>query len=226
MSWGDLKVEEIDENNYEDEKNLHVTTGLVEECLDSENVSEHSHNRLHISRGVSIVSLSEDERTLSRNNSAVDASEKNDEIENEKELTAEEESPQKHEAKESDYWTSPKGAEIADTFEDVKEKKDEMFEAPPNESGPVGEPDFGQKNSLNDFPQQNDNDDAFFKPQAKYDSPGLETLRKSETANELDSESDVEEDPAVKALLKRIKKQRSVLEEILTKEADTQKEGT
>lgn len=63
-------IEEVGSYDFEEKTSFSFSTGIVEEFSDNEGFGERT--KLSVSRGVSIVSVSEDERTLSRNSSMND----------------------------------------------------------------------------------------------------------------------------------------------------------
>lgn len=256
-SWNFTKVEEIEDIYNEEDKgsNASVSQGIVEEWLDSEYPNVQSRQTLEVNRGVSIVSLSEDERTLSRNDSNSDINDKKleeDEESNDKRnferKESSEESPQKYKTNKSDYMTSPTRADVSDSdrdcsFSKITKKKEEnfsseciqeeMFEAPLIKPGLEGkpdidylsEPDFALKsNAAKESNLKINESNSYSCSDREGENKNVEKIP-VRPQNELENESNPEEDPVMKDLLKRIQKQRSVLEDIMTKEAENQNEG-
>lgn len=157
----------------EEKSSFSLSQGIVEEFVDNELFGELRAQNLSISRGVSIVSLSEDERTISRNNSDNMIADQDGHV------TVKRESSLK---------------------EDVELEESEEI---PNLTLPLPRRASAARKA--------------------DDSPKLNGEIKNNVAelSKDDDEDDIS-DPAVSNLLRRIKQQRSVLEEILNKEKEPQ----
>ena len=164
----------------EEKSSFSLSQGIVEEFMDNEMFGEAKSQRLTISRGVSIVSLSEDERSLSRNDSASDLNKNDNTITDvDGHVTVKRESSLKEDV-------------------EMEEKEEEI----PSMTLPLPRRASRSKNE-GEIPKINGD---------------LPNGKKADIADN-DDEDDVS-DPAVSNLLRRIKQQRSLLEEILNKEKE------
>ena len=107
-------------------------------------------------------------------------------------------------------------------FEDDKQSENELQDNEQDDAITEDiekQPETSIKNKTEKESNDISRDTHIKKQKAEYETQKIST-------NEIDRESTPDDDPVVSDLLKRIQKQRSVLEEILTKEADTSKEGS
>lgn len=161
----------------EEKSSFSLSQGIVEEFVDNEIFGEAKAQQLTISRGVSIVSLSEDERSLSRNDSASDLKNDNMITDVDGHVTVKRESSLKEDV-------------------ELEEKEEEI----PSMTLPLPRRASRTKNE-EEAPKVNGE---------------ISNDKKAEVADDEDEISD----PAVSNLLRRIKQQRSVLEDILNKEKE------
>lgn len=174
--WTGVRIEEIECFRVEERSNSGHSFGLVEEYSESEVKA----NKLFVNRGLSIVSLSDDERSLSRNNSLNEM----DEIDSNDEANCGDEGPGPQKGSETE---APEGKKAVETSAEI--------------------PKFGQMN------------------EGQSEEPEVKQNRMPAESEPANDECDGE-DADMNNLLQRIKQQRSVLEDILNKENEYNKEGT
>lgn len=211
-----IAVEEIGSYTLQEKTRFSFSAGIVEEFSDGEGFAEARSQRLSVSRGVSIVSVSEDERTLSRNSSINDLrTEPNAKYDTEGNIPIKRES-------------SLKESELEDQLSLHLEPKNELLK---NRSGgsveevTVALPKKGkqQESSLENKPNLSKSVET---GDVKLVESSLQPRKQSITSdvvlpkilNADISLDDDELDPEIDALLKRVQRQRSVLQEILEKE--------
>lgn len=207
--------------HLEEKSSCLTTQGIVEEFSDGESFAETRSQKLSISRGVSIVSLSEDERPLSRDSSGNNVLlESNFKVDHEDNLTIKRESSLKEEEAEIE----PKAEETPSVTLKLHKRPSLAQEGTKTEEKNV---EKSQKAEIK--PCSKEIEVKIEEASKKVDAKLKEIDRDSKIASSDTQRSnslDEGDDPEVDKLLRRIKEQRSVLQEILNKEAASSEEGT